>query len=512
MVLEITWIIPGSFGIVCRLFRGTSGVPANNSIMSETAFISTAIPYVNAKPHIGHALEFVQTDAMARYLRLTGRDVFFLTGSDENSLKNVRAAQDEGISTRELCDRNTEYFKALLPGLNISNDEFIRTSSDLHIRGAQELWKRTKPDDIYKKHYSGLYCVGCEDFYSEKEAVEGKCPEHLTPLELVEEENYFFRLTNYQDRLLELIESGQLRIVPNSKRNETLAFIRGGLMDFSISRSRKRAGDWGIPVPGDDEQVMYVWYDALANYITALDLDDDSAMFRKFWLHGDERIHCIGKGINRFHTVYWPAMLMSAQLPSPTTVFIHGYLTINGQKISKSLGNVIDPLVQVEAFGSDAVRYFLLRGISATEDGDYAEGRFHEMYNADLANNIGNLARRIETIGAKAGHVPTGIDKLTAPEGYHDAMADFRFNDAAVTLLGLASDLNQRIEAVKPWELQKQGATQELAAFLDEMIAQLRILGHWLNPFMPVTARRLEVMFAPGKAIERTEPLFPRLD
>ncbi len=480
--------------------------------MSRTAFISTAIPYVNAKPHIGFALELVQTDAIARYLRLAGRDVFFLTGTDENSLKNVRAAQEQGISTRALCDRNTEHFKALLPGLNITNDAFIRTSSDLHIEGAQKLWLRTNPEDIYKKHYSGLYCVGCEDFYSEKEAVDGKCPEHMTPLERVDEENYFFRLTNYQDRLLDLIESDRLRIIPNSKRNETLAFIRGGLMDFSISRSRKRAGDWGIPVPGDEEQVMYVWYDALANYVTALDLSDDSAMFQKYWLKGDERIHCIGKGINRFHTVYWPAMLMSAQLPTPTAVFIHGYLTINGMKISKSLGNVIDPLVQVEAFGADAVRYFLLRGISPTEDGDYAEARFHEMYNADLANNIGNLARRIETIGAKAAHVPSDTPLPEAPAGYHEAMAEYRFNEAAVVLLGLASDLNQRIEAVKPWELQKEGKTDELAAFLDEMILQLRVLGHWLQPFMPETSARLETMFSPGAAIVRGEPLFPRLD
>jgi methionyl-tRNA synthetase len=480
--------------------------------MSPTAFISTAIPYVNARPHIGHALEFVQTDAMARYLRLTGRDVYFLTGSDENSLKNVRAAQDEGISTQALCDRNTEYFRELASLLDVSNDAFIRTSGELHKRGAQEFWRRTDPQDIYKKHYTGLYCVGCEDFYSEKEAVDGRCPDHQTPLERVEEENYFFRLSRYQDKLLRLIESNGLRIVPATKRNEILAFIRGGLMDFSISRSRRRAGGWGVEVPGDPDQVMYVWYDALANYVTALDLRDGSPGLEKYWLRSNERIHCVGKGINRFHTVYWPAMLLSAGLPTPTAVFVHGYLTINGQKISKSLGNVIDPRGQVEQYGSEAVRYFLLRGISATEDGDYGEARFRELYNADLANNLGNLARRVETIGAKAAHWPKPEAETAAPAGYHEAMAEFRFSDAAGTLWGLATELNQRIEAVKPWELQKQNKAVELEAFLDEMISSLRAIGRWLEPFLPKTSARIRDMFRPGAPMTRGEPLFPRLE
>ena len=479
--------------------------------MSNTVFVSTAIPYVNAKPHIGFAFELIQADAVARYFRLIGRDCFFLTGSDENSLKNVRAAAEEGLSTRELCDRNTEFFKALLPGLNISNTDFIRTSGELHIRGAQELWSRSKPEDIYKKHYSGLYCVGCENFYSEKETEDGKCPEHKTRLEHVEEENYFFRLSAYEEQLLELIESNRLKIIPTTRRNETLSFIRSGLLDFSISRSRKRAGGWGIPVPGDPEQVMYVWYDALANYITALDLSEESEDLKKYWLECDKRIHCIGKGINRFHTVYWPAMLMSAGLPAPTEVFVHGYLTMNGQKISKSLGNVIDPLLQVEHFGVDAVRYFLLRAISPFEDGDYSESRFHDVFNADLANNLGNLARRIETLGAKAGHVSKAAAAPDAPDGYHEAMEEYRFHDAIAVLWAVATDLNQRIEEVKPWILQKEGRTDELSDFLDEMIDGLGTIGRWLTPFMPKSAERLQAMFEPGKVIVRSEPLFPRL-
>ncbi|MFP6582348.1 MAG: methionine--tRNA ligase [Candidatus Hydrogenedentota bacterium] len=477
----------------------------------NTAFISTAIPYVNARPHIGHALEYVQTDAMARYLRLTGLDCYSLTGSDENSLKNVRAAEDEGISTQELCDRNTQIFVELLSSLNLATSDFIRTSSQQHFDGAKELWSRCKPDDIYKKHYSGLYCVGCEDFYNEKDFPDKKCPDHNTELELVEEENYFFKLSNYEDKLLELIESNELRIVPATKRNEILSFIRGGLLDFSISRSRKRAGNWGIPVPGDDNQVMYVWYDALANYLTALNLEEGSEKLSKYWLDCPKRIHMIGKGINRFHTVYWPAMLMSADLPIPSEVFVHGYLTINGQKISKSLGNVVDPMEQVETFGTDAVRYYLLRAISPTEDGDYSETRFREVYNADLANNLGNLARRVETIGAKAGHTPFAETDQEAPEGYHEAMADYRFNDALATLWRAATDLNQRIEEVKPWVLAKESRDDELAVFLDEMIVGLRKIGTWLVPFLPETGDRLADMFRSGTPIGQSDPLFPRL-
>ena len=479
--------------------------------MANTAYISTAIPYVNAAPHIGHAFEYIQTDAMARYLRLIGNDTYFLTGADENSLKNVRAAEEEGISTRELCDRNTQVFIDLLEKMNLSNDDFIRTSGDLHISGAQELWSRCKPEDIYKKHYSGYYCVGCEDFYNEKDFPDKICPDHGTQFELVEEENYFFKLTNYQDKLLELIESNELRIVPNSKRNEILSFIKGGLMDFSISRSRKRAGDWGIPVPGDEDQVMYVWYDALANYITALKLADDSEPFAKYWTDCPRRIHMIGKGINRFHSIYWPAMLMSAGLEIPTDVFVHGYLTINGQKISKSLGNVIDPGSQIDQYGIDPVRYFLLRALSPTEDGDYSDERFREVFNADLANNLGNLARRVETIGAKADHVPQPVAEPEAPAGFHEAMADYKFNDALASLWSIATDLNVRIEEVKPWELQKQDKHDEVAAFLDEMIAGLRVIGHFLQPFMPQTAENLLNMFPEGTAMERGEPLFPRL-
>ncbi|MDX9971962.1 MAG: methionine--tRNA ligase [FCB group bacterium] len=479
--------------------------------MSETAFVSTAIPYVNAKPHIGFGFELIQTDAYARYLRLTGRDTFFLTGTDENSLKNVRAAQEQGITTEELCERNSETYRELLGVLDISADYFIRTSVDpLHLKGAQALWSRCKPEDIYKRHYSGLYCVGCEDFYTEKDVPDGICPDHKTPLERVEEENYFFRLSAYQDQILDLLESGRLRVIPNSKRNEMLSFVKGGLQDFSISRSRERAGNWGIPVPGDPGQVMYVWYDALANYVTALQLADEGPLLEKYWTGSHKKTHVIGKGVNRFHTVYWPAMLLSAGLPVPEQVFVHGYITINGQKISKSLGNVIDPVSQVEQYGVDAVRYYLLRAVSPYEDGDFSETRFKEVYNADLANNLGNLARRIETLAVKAGYAAPPEETPSAPAGFREAMDDFRFNDALATLWSLATVMNGRIEEVKPWELAKQGRDAELKVFLDEMVLGVRVIAHWLQPFLPGTAAKLTALFKEGP-VERGEPLFPRL-
>ena len=256
---------------------------------------------------------------------------------------------------------------------------------------------------------------------------------------------------------------------------------------------------------------MYVWYDALANYITALDLENNGANFQKYWTNGTRRIHMIGKGINRFHSIYWPAMLMSAGIELPTEVFVHGYLTINGQKISKSLGYVVDPVLQVEKFGTDAIRYYLLRAVSPFEDGDYGDERFKEVYNADLASNLGNLARRVETIGAKAGHVPKPVDIQDAPEGYHAAMEEYRFHDALATLWRVASDLNTRIEEVKPWALAKEDKHDEVADFLDELIVGLRQIAHYLTPFLPQTAENLSTIFKADVPMEKGEALFPRL-
>ncbi len=361
--------------------------------MKKPFFISLAIPYVNAAPHIGHILEHVQGDAVARYQRLLGKDVFFLFGSDENSLKNVQAAEKAGQPVAAFVEEHAKHFSNLKSALNLSIDDFIRTTEERHIVGAQKLWSLCKKEDIYKKRYKGLYCVGCEAFYTPDELINGLCPEHKRPLEEIEEENYFFKLSNYQKQIQELIASDALRLVPEGKKNEMLAFIGRGLEDFSISRSKERAHGWGVAVPGDPSQIMYVWFDALSNYINALDFGSNEKLYKKYWVQGKHRevVHVIGKGIARFHAIYWIGMLLSAEQPLPTEEFIHGYITVNGEKISKSLGNVIDPYDVIGKYGVDPVRYYLLGAIPSYDDGDFSTERFEEFYTAHLANGIGNI-------------------------------------------------------------------------------------------------------------------------
>ena len=287
--------------------------------MKNKFYITTAIDYVNAKPHIGHAVEKVQTDVLARWHRDILKDeTYFLTGSDENSLKNVQAAKKAGKPVEDFVAENVVYFQDLKEMLNLSNDQFIRTTEKKHFEGVQKIWSAFKKEDIYKKFYKGFYCVGCEEFKTEKDLIDGKCPEHLSVPELVEEENYFFKLSNYQKKLEELISQDIIQVAPGFRKNEVLSFVKQGLEDFSISRSVKRAENWGVPVPGDDSQIMYVWVDALSNYVTALDYAHDGELYRKFWEGDGERVHVIGKGILRFHSIYWPAMLLSAGLPVPT--------------------------------------------------------------------------------------------------------------------------------------------------------------------------------------------------
>ena len=367
--------------------------------MLEKYFITTAIPYVNGYPHLGHALEFVQTDVLARYNRLRGREVFFLTGTDENALKNVQSAEKAGEDVKTFIDRHADVFRKLTEVLNLSNDDFIRTTEERHILGAQKLWKACEErGDIYKKKYQGLYCVGCESFKTEKELIDGLCPEHKVEPEKVEEENYFFRLSGYEKEILRMIESDELKILPSSRKNELTSFIKEGLEDFSISRSRERVKNWGIPVPGDDSQILFVWFDALSNYINALGYGGDESKFQEWWENNPNKEHLIGKGITRFHAIYWPAVLISAKLKLPSQILVHGYLTIDGEKISKSLGNVIDPFKVVEKYGVDPVRYFLLREISSGEDGDFSEKKLEQRYQADLANGLGNLVQRVLTL------------------------------------------------------------------------------------------------------------------
>jgi methionyl-tRNA synthetase len=484
-------------------------------------YITTAIPYVNARPHIGFALEIVLTDALARYHRLVGNDVRFLTGTDENSLKNVQAAEKAGVPTQELVDQNAAQFEALRAPLQLSFDDFIRTSTEQrHLAGVRKLWESVdRNGDLYTRSFRGLYCVRCEQFYTEDELEDGLCPEHHIPPEVVEEENYFFRLSRYGDQLRELIESDTLRIVPQTRKNEVLSFIRMGLQDFSVSRTRARAHGWGVPVPGDPEQVMYVWFDALGNYITALDYADDGPLYQRYWAGNPNRTHVIGKGIIRFHAVYWPAMLLAAGVPLPTTIFVHGYVTVDGVKISKSLGNVIDPVELVREYGAAAVRYYLLHEVPATEDGDFTLERFIRAHNTDLADQLGNLLNRVlnmlgryydgavpaptlheavdEPLIALAGELPARVDA---------AMERFAPHEALVAIWELVAAANKYVGDVEPWVLAKRvkagdtAAEARLATALYNLAEALRLTAYYVSPFLPSVAEGIATQL--GIALE----------
>lgn len=473
-------------------------------------FVSTAIPYVNALPHAGHALEYAQADALARALRRSGEDVFFLTGTDDNALKNVQAAEAAGRPVAEYVAENAERFVELARRLGVSYDGFIRTSADpRHRAGVEKLWRATNKSDIYKKRYRGLYCVGCEEFKTEKDLVNGECVEHPGKrLEEVEEENYFFRLSAYQDRLRGLIETDALAIVPAGRKNEILSFISGGLEDFSVSRSAARAKGWGIPVPGDPEQYFYVWYDALANYVTALGYAGDDESYKKYWVNGTQKVHMVGKGINRFHTVYWPALLLSAGLPLPTTVFVHGYITSGGQKMSKSLGNVIDPNELIDRYGADAVRYFLLRHGHPTEDFDLTEERCREWYTAHLANGLGNLVARVMKLSEQhlkeSPRIPEFKEIYSEIKEHLDS---FEFHKAMDHLWSRIQLLDRWIQEHKTYEIVKtdKAEGEKQLFYLLSQMAEIAVL---LEPFMPGTSSSIVEAIRLNK---KPENLFPRI-
>jgi methionyl-tRNA synthetase len=476
-----------------------------------TYYVTTAIPYVNAEPHLGFALELVQADVLARYHRLLGDDTFFLTGTDENSLTNVLAAEREGLPVPALVERNAGRFRALTGELDLSNDDFIRTAVDpRHRAGAAEFWRACgRRGDLYRQRYRGLYCVRCERFWSPDELADGRCPEHDVVPEPVEEENWFFRLSRYADPLTRLLGSGALRVVPESRHQEVRAFVGRGLADISVSRTRARARGWGIEVPGDPGQVMYVWFDALTNYVTALGYGTDPARYRRYWLENRDRVHVIGKDIVRFHAVCWPAMLWSAGAPPPTTVFVHGFLGHGGRRMSKSLGTGVDPIALVRQWGADPVRYWLLRHVPPTGDADYTEAGFARAYTAELANDLGNLlGRTVALLGReRAGTVPapapdTGSALATAGAGLgaelaralgeaHDPRAAL---DAAFALVSAA---NRHVDATAPWRLASAAragdaaAGRRLDATLHDLVESLRLVAEALRPLLPSAAGRI---------------------
>lgn len=479
-------------------------------------YITTSIAYVNGAPHIGHALEFVQADAIARYRRREGDDVFFLTGTDEHGAKIARAAEAAGITPRALVDKNAEKFRALKDALTLSWDDFIRTADETrHSPNVIALWnKLTAAGDIYKKTYQGLYCVGHEAFITEKDllapsGVEGEigiCRDHGAAPEIIEEENYFFRLSKYAEEVKKRIESSELQIIPHGRAKEIVNFINQGMEDISFSRPRKDLS-WGIPVPNDDTQTIYVWCDALVNYLYPKDR----------W---PADLHCIGKDILRFHTLYWPAMLMSAQMPLPKALFVHGHITAEGQKMSKSLGNVVDPFALVQKYGADAVRYYLLREIPPTDDGDFSEARFKERYEADLANGLGNFAARVTALAlyhaprlgtglaSRGNIVATDMPEQAVTEAIAKAretvrakMGEYRLHEAVAAVWDLISFGNQYLNDRKPWD--KTVTEQDKAKAIGNGLAVLNAVADLLIPFLPDAAEKIKA----GKA----GMLFPRI-
>lgn len=474
--------------------------------MQRPLYITTSIPYVNAKPHVGFALELVQADVLARYARLVGRPVRFQTGTDENAFKNVQAAEQAGVPTQAFVDENAERFRTLVDALNVSADDFIRTTEPRHRVGVHTFWNALRPGDVYPHDYTGLYCQGCEDFFLPRDLEDGKCPEHKASATAVSERNYFFRLSAYADAIEHDLTSGHPGVIPATRLREVLSFVRGGLLDFSVSRDATRTKGWGTSVPGDDDQRVYVWVDALINYLSALGYgrDDD---WRRWWSDDVEKVHVIGKNVWKFHAVYWPALLASAGLPRPDRLLVHGFVTVDGQKVGKSLGNAVDPFAPIERFGSDAVRYYLLRAVPTFGDGDFSVERLADLYTADLANGLGNLVSRLATLGAKAGHVSHAPDGPVAPlAGFVDAIERYELDRAITILWSEIRHVNQSIEQNRPWE--RDG--QELEELIGRWLQSVRSIVYWLEPFLPDASRRAgRVLF--GGPLRKPAPLFPRL-
>ncbi len=478
-------------------------------------YITTTLPYVNASPHIGFALEIVQADALARFARLMRRDVFFNTGSDEHGQKIAEAAQSSGVSPQEYVDKYAKEFKTLKDLLGLSVDKFVRTTDESHIKTAQKLWTLAdKKGDIYKKSYKGLYCVGCEAFMKDTDLDEsGQCPHHLgKQLEEVEEENYFFRLSNYKEQLREYLNKPE-SVVPEWRRKEALQIL-GDFGDFSISRPKERL-QWGIPVPGDDSQVMYVWFDALSNYISTLDYADDSDNFNKFWTEG-QTIQVAGKDQIKFQSIMWQAMLMSAGIKNTDTVFYHGFITSGGKKMSKSLGNVINPSELVERYGTEATRYILLRHIHPTDDSDLTWEKMDEIYTANLVNGLGNLVARIMKMAQDYLDKPIDIDHrvqenkdVIYAELYTKPIINFDFLKTMDIIWLNIQEVDQIITDTEPFKLFRNGKEREAQLVVISLIESLSLISERLIPFMPQTAKIIKQAIKQNK---KPDNLFKRLD
>ena len=467
--------------------------------MQKKYYLTTAIPYANDNPHIGHALLFLYADVIARYQRLIGKDVYFLIGTDEHGQKMLRSAEKRGVDVAKYCDEKSAVFQNLADQWDISNNDFIRTTDEKHIMAAQKFWLAAeKSGDIYKKKYSGLYCVGCESFKTEKDLVDGKCPDHQMEPELLEEENYFFRLSKYQEKLEKLFKKNPEFVYLKNRYNEMLNILNNGLEDISISRSTDKLS-WGVPVPNDPSQVMYVWFDALTNYVTALGYgSEDESLFKKYW---PADTHVLGKEINRFHSLLWPAMLMSAGLELPKMIAAHGWITVNGQKMSKSVGNVIDPIKMANDYPIESIRYFFMRELPFDSDGDFSDEKFLARYNGDLANGIGNLVNRVavmiekysDNLNPKIHHANKIISDSTfeAWKNYSRHMDEFFFNRALDSVWKLITDCDVQISELKPWTMAKNGEFNQVSDLLGSLSEALRNIAIMIYPIMPDTSRKI---------------------
>ncbi len=471
--------------------------------MSEPYYITTPIFYVNDKPHLGHAYTSVACDVIARYMRLDGQQVYFMTGTDEHGQKVEKSAQKNGIPPQAYADEVSDHFRAMADSLNISYDDYIRTTEERHKAAAQAIWKKLEANGaIYKDSYSGWYAVRDEAFYAESELVDGKAPTGAE-VEWVEEPSYFFKLSEYQDKLLEYYEKNADFILPKARRNEVLSFVKGGLHDLSISRT---TFSWGVPVPGDEEHVMYVWLDALTNYLSVLGYPEETELMKQFW---PANMHVVGKDILRFHAVYWPAFLMAADIPVPERIFAHGWWTIEGEKMSKSLGNVVAPGHLIEKYGLDQTRYFLIREVPFGNDGNFSRSALAERINADLANNVGNLAQRTLSMIQKNcdGKVPDPskisareqdaalrdriyITETETPSFLRNQMQRCEFNAVLADILAMASYANEYIDKEAPWK-QKKESPEAMEATLYHLAEAIRCIAIMLQPFVPDSAAKM---------------------
>ena len=477
------------------------------AIESNKKLLTTPIYYINAQPHIGHAYSTIAVDVLARYNRELGNDVVFTVGTDENSQKTLQAIEKNGqADAAGYATEMSALWQKTWDDLGISYDSFVRTTSSDHRAAVEAFLAKIKAsDDLYKGTYEGLYCVGCEEFKRADDLVDGKCPLHNTEPEKLSEENYFFKLSKYQKPLLDYIRQNPDFVAPVSRRNEVLAFIERGLEDISFSRPSR---GWGIPFPGDPNQVVYVWSDALVNYLTAIGYPKPG--YEAWW---PASLHLVGKDIIKFHCIIWPAMLLSAGLPLPKQVFAHGFFTVNGQKISKSLGNAIAPSVITDKYGNDGLRYYLLRDIPFGQDGEFSFDRLHSVYNADLANELGNLVQRTASmitkyLGGKIGKVEPHSHDASR---YHEAMSNLRFDKALEDVWERVKGLNQLIEEEKPWVLAKEDP-EHLTEVLSHVVSDLLQISGLLLPFLPTAGVKIAKTFEGGVVHPEVGILFPRID